>query len=556
MIRKLFILGLIALPLAALQAQSVNDGIRLIEVERFQDAGRVFRSLAQGNDANNLYYAGYYYARIGKTDSAKMMFDRSAAVDGGKNALSHVGLGTLSILQGNKAEATTHFNEARKRSKERNAEVLYRIGEAYTIFPTTDAPEAIRALMKAAELDKGRADILVMLGDAYLIPNDGSSAATNYDRAKRINANYTKAYTHYGRIMERARNYTEALVQYKQGIAKDSTYTPAYREIAELYTLAGRYPEALVNYRKYVERTDRSPEKLQGLAGYLFLNHQYGEAARLIDELGSQSGGAEKAPIYYRLLAYIQTETGKFQEADQNLTKYMQIAQADTNKNKIIANDYIYQGRIALGLNKDTAQALNMMGRGVAKDSNRVVAFKEIADSAFTAKKYKAAATFYHAYNSYSKTSNANDYFRYGQALYFSKQYHRADSAFQQVTILEPNSPTGILYRGYSAQGLDPQVKQGLAKPYFEEYLAFTGDTAKVKTADKVKFNRQRGVSHAYLALYYLQKNDFDKAEDNAKEALAEDPANTNARKVLDAIPGMRAAQKKNAAAAKSAAGK
>jgi tetratricopeptide (TPR) repeat protein len=353
--------------------------------------------------------------------------------------------------------------------------------------------------------------------------------------------------------MERARNYTEALKQYKEGIAKDSTYSPAYREIAEIYYLAGRYPEALTNYRKYVQRTDRSPEKLQGLAGYLFLNKQFGEASQLIDELGSQSQSAEKSPIYYRLLAYIQTETGKYTEAEQNLNKYIQIAHADSNKNKVIANDYIYQGRIALGLGKDTALAINTMGRGVAKDSNSVGAFKEIADSAFTAKKYKAAATFYHAYNNYSKSKSANDYFRYGQALYFSKQYQRADSAFQQVTVLEPNSPTGILYRGYSAQGMDPGTKKGLAKEYFQQYLDYTSDTAKVKMVDRPRFAKQRATSYAYFAVFALNNSEMDKAEDFAKKALAEDPANKQAKTVMEAIPGMRDAQKKAAAAQKAA---
>ena len=535
---------------ATLQAQTIGDALRAQENERFAEAGRMFRQVAAAQPTpENLFYTGRYYLLQGKPDSAKIYFDQSESAGKGKSAFGKVGAGGLALLRGDKATANAEFAEARKRSKDKNAEVLYRIGELYTVLPTTDAPNAIMALQTASALDKGRADVLVQLGDAYMIPNDGSMAGTYYDRAKALNPNYTKAYIKYGDIMIRSKNYTEALKQYKQGIGKDSGYTPAYRELAELYTMAARYHEALQAYEKYIQRTDRNENNLQQYAGYLFLNKRYADAARLVEELKARSG---QSPVYYRLAAYTQFETGQTQQAEQSFNHFFTAASADTMKTPITGTDYAYKGLIALKNGRDTSAAIADIMRAVAKDSTRADAFKEVADTAFAKKNYKGAVRFYKAYTDARKSAGPNDFFKYGLAQYFARHYRDADATFAKVYQLAPNSPTPLLYRGYANQGLDPDYKGTAAREYFQEYLTFTADTSKVTPEQRKGFAKQRGVAYAYLAALAGNKLDAADADKYANLALAEDPANKNANTVKSNIPAIKAAAaggKKSAAA-------
>ena len=531
--KKFVFAGLFAFASICAQAQTTKDALRLLEIEKYADAEAAFAKLtAAAPTPENYYFAGNAAAKMGKKDIAKQMFDKSMEVAGkNKNPLGHVGQGTLAILNGDKTTAFTHFDMARKESKEKSAEVMFRIGEAYTIFPTTDAPEGIKALTKASELNKTSAEIYVLLGDAFLLMNDGSSAGTQYDRAKAANSKYARAYIRYGDIILRTKNYNGALDNYKQGIAADSTYTPGYREIAELYQLAGRYPEALANYQKYIDRTDRNEKNLQQYAGYLFLNKRFDEAGRVIDEIKSKSD----SPIYYRLVAYNQYETGKPMEAEASINQFFTLAMADTIKTPIKASDYEYRGKIAIKNGKDTTKAIEDLKLAIARDTLKVAAFKELGDSAFTKKQYATSARFYKAYAQTNRNITANEYFKYGQSLYFAKMYKAADSAFAMVTTLAPNSPTGLLYRGYANQGLDPKYTSMAAKPYFEEYLKFTADTSKVTPEQALTFKKPRAVALAYFAAMYANKADCKQALKYANDALAEDPANKQANQVVAA---------------------
>jgi tetratricopeptide (TPR) repeat protein len=513
------------------QAQSVRDALNQIEVERYADAGRTLRGLrATMPTAEHYYYSGYLYALTEKPDSARMMFTEAAAKDA-KYPLGKVGLGTADILAGNKAGAAPHFAEAIKLSKNKSAEVNFRIGEAYTIFPTNDAPEGIRFLTKAAELDPKRADILVMQGDAYMIPNDGSTAANLYEKATRIAPNYTKAYISLGNIYIRAKSYNEALKKFKEGLAKDSSYTPSYRQLGELYYRANRYPEAVANYRKYISRSDRNVEAMLKFSGFLISTGQHAEAATYLKEL---EGKTEK-PIYYRLSAYNAYEMGDAAGAGQRLNKFL--ATIDTTKTKIVPNDYIYQGKIAMATTRDTAQGIAYITKAIGLDTAQKEVFKALGDSAFNAKNYKGASTFYRAYTMAKPGASAQDYFKLGQAEYFAKDYKGADGDF--ATVVEKSkgkSPTAILYRGYVNQQLDPNYERGAAKPHFEQFISVTTDTAQVPLAQQPKFAKQRGLAHAYLAVYYARKQDKKEAEKEANLALKEDGSNKQAQQVLEAL--------------------
>lgn len=523
---------------ATAQAQSLQEGLRLVDVERFGDASRTFSQLlATAPTPDNYFYAGFAYAAAEKNDSAIAMWTQAGAGDP-KNAMGKVALGSAEVLKGNAAGAKVQFEEARKLSKNKNAEVLYRIGQAFTIYPTKDAGEAITNLTKAAELNKTRADILTTLGDAYLIMNDGSAAATNYDRAIRVAPKYTKAYVRIGQVYENARSFKEAYNKYMEGVNQDSSYTPVYRYLAELQRKGRQQSLAIANYRKYISRSDRNPEVLLRFAGFLIEAGQFQEAAQYVAE----AEGKTKSPLFYRLKAYTLYETGDAAGSETALTTF--INTTDTTKTKIIGRDYFYLGKAGLATSKDTAKAIALMKQGIAKDTNLREPLKDLGDSAFAKKQYRAATVFRQAYVSTLATPAVNDYFQLGQAAFFGKDYKVADEAFAKVTeVSQGRAPAGLFYRGYVAMSAEP--KSNKAAGFFTEFLKVTSDTSKVPASDAPKFTKQRATAYAILAREAAVKNDFKDALHLANMALKEDPANTQAPQIIKSIEAAEAAKKK-----------
>ena len=129
-----------------LHAQTVQDGLALIVGERYNEAGALFKKLAEGSpSADNQYYLGYYYIKTNQLDEAQKAFEKGVSLDE-KSYLNQVGLGTVALAKGDRAKAKELFETAEKK-KGKDAEVLYRIGEAYTLFEKNNDPaEAIRLL--------------------------------------------------------------------------------------------------------------------------------------------------------------------------------------------------------------------------------------------------------------------------------------------------------------------------------------------------------------------------------------------------------------------------
>jgi tetratricopeptide (TPR) repeat protein len=533
---SLFLLALLLAFSSRVIAQTASEGLRNVDIERFDDANRIFRQvLATAPTPENYFYAGFAFASNDKADSAIILWTKAGSLDP-KSGLGRVALGSADILRGNLAGAKHHFEEAKKLTKNKNAEIFFRIGEAYTIYKTKDAGEAITHLTKAAELDKTRPDILVMLGDAYLIPNDGSAAATNYDRAIRMSPNYTKGYIRIGQVYERARSYQEAYKKYIEGMTRDSSYTPGYRYLAELQRKAKQQNQAIANYRKYIQRSDRNPEALTRFAGFLIEANQYKEAATYIAEVE----GKTKNPLFNRVKAYALHKTGDFTNSEAALNQF--VSTVDTSKIKIIGRDYFYLGEAALFTTKDTAKGLELMEKGIALDTVLREDLKLLGDSAFGRKQFKTATKFRQVYVKTAVKPVVNDYFTLGQAAFFANEHIIADDAFAKVTeVSEGRAPAGLLYRGYVAQRTDPEGKTGKAVQYWSDFLKVTSDTSKVPAKDAPKFAKQRSTAFAFLAREQYVKKDFKESERYVKLALTEDPANKQAIQMQEAIEKAKA---------------
>ncbi|WP_353722447.1 tetratricopeptide repeat protein [Dyadobacter sp. 676] len=540
-----------------LHAQTVQDGLALIHGERYNEAGDLFKKLAEGSpSADNQYYLGYYYIKTNQLDEAQKAFDKGLTLDD-KSYLNKVGQGTVALAKGDRAKAKELFDEAEKKKK-KDAEVLFRIGEAYTLFEKNNDPaEAIRLLDLAIARDKNLADAYLAKGDALMLRNEGGNAVTAYEYALTAKPNYAVAHNAIGSVYLRGKNYNLALENYKKAIEADPNFAPAYKDLAELYFLAQKYKQAAENFDLYLQKSGSTdPEmKLRG-AQFAFTADDYAKSLQFLEE----AKGKINNPITKRMYGWAYFKTNKPDSAIQNLEEFIKIA-----PDKVIGDDYKYLGR-ALNAKSTDGKGYDSLGmeyikKGAEMDTSKTeaaAAYKEVASLYYAAKDFPKAAAAYEKGNSLDTAkASANDYYYEGLANFQTAQgivvpksgdpnfadslkiatdkrnlYLKADSIFATVTRKLPDWPYGYYWRAsalYNAYDRQENIDKGISQPYYLK-LAELAE----KDPDPSKFKSYLRLAYGYLAFHAQSTlKDEAKAKEYWEKLLKVDPDNAAAKEAL-----------------------
>lgn len=540
-----------------LHAQTVQDGLALIRGERYNEAGDVLKKLAEGSpSADNQYYLGYYYIKTNQLDEAQKAFDKGLTLDD-KSYLNKVGQGTVALAKGDRAKAKELFDEAEKKKK-KDAEVLFRIGEAYTLFEkNSDPAEAIRLLDLAIARDKNLADAYLAKGDALMLRNEGGNAVTAYEYALTAKPNYAAAHNAIGSVYLRGKNYNLALENYKKAIESDANFAPAYKDLAELYFFAQKYKQAAENFDLYLQKSGSTdPEmKLRG-AQFAFTADDYAKSLQFLEE----AKGKINNNIIKRMYGWAYFKTNKPDEAIQNLNEFIK-----ESPDKIIGDDYKYLGR-ALNAKSTDGKGYDSVGmeyikKGAEMDTSKIeaaAAYKEVAGLYYAAKDFPKAAAAYEKGNSLDTAkATANDYYYEGLANFQTAQgiivpksgdanfadsakiaidkrnlYLKADSIFATVTRKLPDWPYGYYWRAstlYNAYDRQENVDKGISQPY---YLKLT-ELAE-KDPDPSKYKSYLKLAYSYLAFHAQSTlKDEAKAKEYWEKLLKVDPDNAAAKEAL-----------------------
>jgi tetratricopeptide (TPR) repeat protein len=87
--------------------------------------------------------------------------------------------------------------------------------------------------------------------------------------------------------------------------------------------------------------------------------------------------------------------------------------------------------------------------------------FCHLADCHYKAKQYSDAVREYEFVMGRKSKIVSQDYYNWGKATYFNKEYAKSDSAFAKVISLQPDMPVGYLWQGRSRASLDPETTKG-----------------------------------------------------------------------------------------------
>lgn len=523
-------------------AQSVQDGINFVDSQKYAKAKQNYTDLINQNpkEASNYFYLGNTYLTQfdPNFDLAQENFNKGLAADS-KSYLNKLGLASVKLGKGDKS-AIAEIQQVVKDSRERDAEVLFRAGEALTLFEKNSSPDlAIGYLNKAIEKSQKAgvpANYYYSLGDAYRIKKDPGNAMTAYDRAEAVAKNKASVYTRKGTLWIAAQQWQQAKTNIDKAIAVDPTYAPAYKALAGFNIKYQKNAEATQNLINYTKYADEDPYTQLEIAKLYFSNEDYANAKTTLDSVFDKVND----PIKHKLRAYILYGEAKYAEAQQSMNTFL--SQAD--KSRVQAADEGLQGLIAAGLAKDEKdaakkaqlEAMVQQKVNIAKNAkDETLNWDEelakikgglvgiSADAATTpeieALKTKVAAN----------PQDTDSIYKLAQAYQDAKNWNGAILTWQKMITLLPNWEPAYYSQGYAYQQAGSKE---LASAAYQKYI----DTLMAKPAAEQDANKET-MSYAYFAIAFIAKDgDKEKAKAMVAKSLELNPTYADAVNLQKAL--------------------
>ena len=518
-------------------AQTVSEGIINLDSHKYAKAKEIFNQMiAKSPTAENYYYLGYSYLSQFEPnfELAKENFDKGLAIDS-KSYLNKIGLATIKLGKGQKASAIAELTQVAKESKEKDAEVLYRIGEALTMFENNNDPAlAITYINKAIEKAQKYgvpAYYYYTLGDAYRLTRDPGNAMTAYDRASEVAKNKASVFYRMATLWMAAKQYKKAEENIVKAINTDSTYAPAYKAQAQYNKIFQKHEEttqSLINYTKYA---DEDPSTALEIAKLYFINSDFAESKATLDKVFDKVND----PIKFKLRAYLQYNENDFVNAKTNLETYY----AKVEQSRIIPSDAGLEAVIYAGLASKEADAAAKAA--LMQKANEKLAVVKAAkddtldwDSEF-AKASSGAAELQAKADAGPSNDNivalkkqvaANKedttaLFNLAMAYQEVGNWDGAALAWQKMNDLLPTWEPAYYSKGYALQ--QAGYKE-LAAVAFQKYI----DVALTKTPAEQQALQETLFGAYYSVAYLLHTTDKVKANEALQKALAMKPNDHN----------------------------
>jgi tetratricopeptide (TPR) repeat protein len=502
-------------------AQDLGPAVRAYYGEQPELAKSLLLRMAPTGSPEVYYRLGNVYYQTGNLDSARFYYSKGVRPEDKFN-YNFAGMAKLSMDGGDVARVQEYIDRLSVNGRSKDTKAYTFIGEAWLTSKRGNDEKAIAAFEKAIALDYKNWEAHILLGDTYKKKFDAGKAISSYEHASDKNPGLALPYVKVGQVYMQAGGetmYGLALENFNKAYATDSSFGLAARELADFYYYARRYPEAIRLYRKYIDLTGTSLEKKSRLAGFLFMNRDYDQASALIEEVLRVDASNI---IMNRLLGYMKFEQGKYEEGVEYMRSFFE--RADTAA--LVGSDYAYYGRLLAKTGNDSV-AVIMLQKAIAADSTNAELRLNLAQVLYLRKQYADAAVAYEHTIRLGQAS-PQEHFQLGKSWYFAKEFVKADSAFAQVTSMQPSAAVGHLWRAKANVQLDPESTEAKALPHYERFIELA--------TDETKYKKELIEANAYVGTYYVQIDDLTAACPYWLKVKELDPANENATKFLQAV--------------------
>lgn len=533
------------------QGQNLDKGIWYMKQRQYFSAKRIFTALVQKNPSNgkDLFYLGQVYYALGQADSAEYYYQQGILLDP-KEPLNYLGAGRTFLNNDNKTEWFNMYTKGRRLS---NNMFDYNIQAADACLSSTGKYyDLVEKYLNEAQSDEDKnPNLFIGFGDLYMVSKSPGDAVNSYQRALYYDKNNVEAYVKLGEIYSKANNFKDGLIAFNKAIDLDTSQILGYKLRGDMYYNFAKYQEAKMDYDIYIPRSDQTIEDRQKYVYILYFAKDYANAMALADELLQID---QNLTILYRIKAYIDYDTEKYPEGLANLDTFF--VKHDTTK--FIAQDFVYYGRLLIRNDQDSLGCVELQ-KALVMDSTKTELYDDLAKSYSKQKDFLQAIAAYKKLLVVDPNNHQNLYYQIGRSYYFIAEdtaagldslqridmYNQADSNFKQVTILNPESYIGFIWRARVHSRLDPETSLGLAKPDYEAAMAL------LEQGDPTKTPKLLLECYRYLAFYYYLQSDKLSKTDAAQskldmtnsinyweKVLVIDPSDTQAKTALDNLKG------------------
>ena len=491
---------------AVAQTPEMNEARRLIENEQYGQAITKLNTILAANpkDEKAEYLMGKAYFMQEKYNDAAGWFTKGMG-HSSRYPMNFVGMGAVEVKRDNLAAAKAKLTEAAELNKDNDPVVLLGIAEAYMGYSGKDRKrqaeylkEAELFLYKVQKLDPNNARSYVYLGVLYGLQGVDELEQSSYEGAISRDAKLKDAYLRLGQLYKKQKKYNEAAEMFQKAIELDAQFAPPYREMAEMWFMAKKYDRAQENMDKYLGIMGNDKSARMRACIFQYAGEQYDQAITCMESMVKDTN----AYVLLRLLgySYVKKTTPDADKALSYLDQYFKAAP----QNALIASDYEMQAR-AYKIKGMIAEAVAGFEKAIsitvadAEVDDRNDLFIEIADIYKEQKDHAKRAEYLERFLATEKDYNLKESFNLGLAYYTAQNFQRADSVFRVMTETKPELHVGWVWRGKANVQLDPDSKQGLAKPYLEKAREMIG----ADEEKKAKYKDDYLFSLKYLAAYH-----------------------------------------------------
>ncbi len=538
---KTLILAVILAFGGAASGQDLKSALNMTYQQQFEAADNAFNTLIKAEPVNGKYYyysgenqlASYFIdtANISFKEIGLKALDRfNKGIAANPNEpLNYVGLGKVALIENKKSVADENFAKAmsflpaRKvkstLTKPEQATLLIRLADAYVQIGSKDTASVFGLLRRAEALDSKNPELFLLRGDYWFYTlNNGSNAAENYKRSQDYSPQSTRARVRLGQLYTRIKSYQDALSYYQDAIAIDPSFAPAYLEMGFLFAKTSQPEESKKYFKQYLDLTKSNIAAQRRYANMLIQTEDYKGAIKQINQILAMDSVSYND--LNRALAYSYFEEKQFPNAKYYISKFV----VNSPTEKITSKDYLYFGRILMKNGQDSLGIIKLT-QASALDSMNMDLLNEIAAAYNKTRKYENAAKIYKLKIERTNGST-NDYYRMARAYFDAKMWVSADSALAKVNRMSPEFEPAYLFRARVYSNLDPDTKEGLAKPFYEKLL-------EKAASDTVKYSKDILEAYNYLGYYFLVNKQYCESLMYWDKILGFDPANENANSAL-----------------------
>lgn len=501
-------------------AQSLEEGIKLYQYERYQSAVKQLEPIAGSNALANYYY-GLSELALENIAKAQSIFAKYP-----EDYANLSGMARVEFAKGNETEGMKLATALAGKAKRKDWTPKKYAADAITYSKGGDKQQAVTWYEDIHEDNPDDAGILLGAGDAYKQVNGGGGKAMNsYEDIVGKNPSNSLAYSRIGLLWYNAQNYELALENWEKAKKADPENPLPYRDLANAYTYVGKYDAAKKNIEEFLERSDKMEKDLIKHVELLYLAKDCETAISKIQELKAKD---IFQPNFYGIMAYCYMEKKDSVSAVmalENVRKYFSVQ----DKKRIYTLDYLNYGRIALKNNMaDTANLYFNKALSMDTSDDKSATMREIADAFKTNRDWLISAEWFKKiYDTYGSQAKSTDYFWAGIGYYYGREYGKGDTAFAAMYALDTTQPHPLLWRGKCNAAIDNEAKNGDAAPHFENFLAKAENNERyeAKEADKM-------FAFQYLALYNYNSENFDNAMKYVDQILAINEADELANQI------------------------